>query len=241
MTAGNQMIIGKNVVIHASATAAKLGEVNIFFGPVLPSTKTLTATTSITNGQVTDTGGGQLFVGTNLVQLNTPTNFLNAFGRNIILDTGTLPTGSILFFGGDTVTADPPPGAAGATAPAIVAMPPAMVVPMMNTFAAAASSTAANAFATTMTSQVANTLATTMTSPVANTLCGGNPHHPQVTLRHNNSMHKLAPLQHLESENAISSCIKHRDISGNDCKCRTWYHRRYGARQRYFGVGNFQR
>src|SRR5262249_16147830 len=57
---------------------------------------------------ITSTGGGQVFYGSNGIIANGPANSLNALGRNVVFSTGTLPATAITLNGNVTITADPP-------------------------------------------------------------------------------------------------------------------------------------
>ncbi len=108
-TVAGTIMVGGDADLHASATAAGLGQVTIVVGAI-PNTKQLTAVTSIANGLITTSGGGQVFVGTNAVNL-AGSDYLNAFGRNIILDSGVV-AGAVSIGLSAILTADPPPGSA---------------------------------------------------------------------------------------------------------------------------------
>ena len=105
-TTNGSISIGANSTIHASATAAGVGNVNIVIGAI-PSNPVVGTTPS--NVTVNDTSGGVTYFGTNGITASAPTNTLNGSGRNIIFSTGSLSASAIHLGGSVTITADPPP------------------------------------------------------------------------------------------------------------------------------------
>lgn len=69
------------------------------------------------NVQVSESGGGQVYFGTNGITANGSTNYLTAKGRNIQFSTGTGPGTLITLAGGVDIMADPPDPIAPITNP----------------------------------------------------------------------------------------------------------------------------
>ena len=104
-TSNGSIAIGVNSKIHASATAAGIGNVYVIIGAKPGSPVIGTAPANVT---VNNTGGGVTYFGTHSITAVAPSNVLNASGRNIVFNTGSLP-GTAIFLGGSiTITADPP-------------------------------------------------------------------------------------------------------------------------------------
>jgi hypothetical protein len=104
-TSTGSIAIGAGATVHASATAASLGVVDIYLG---------TAASPLTPGPtpnhvvVTTEPGGQVYFGTKGITTSAPNNLLNANGRNIVFSTSSAPATKINLGGSVTITADPP-------------------------------------------------------------------------------------------------------------------------------------
>ena len=108
LTTGS-ITLGSGLNIHASGTAKGIGQVSIVIGNV-PTTGLVPGTTPGPVSPVVSTSGGAgVFYGTTASSSITSNgaNTLNAFGRNVVFNTGTLPAAAISLNGG-TITADPP-------------------------------------------------------------------------------------------------------------------------------------
>ena len=85
-TSAGSIVIGANSTIHASATAAGVGNVYIVIGAVPSNPVVGTAPANVT---VNNTGGGITYFGSNSITASAPNNTLNASGRNIVFNTGS--------------------------------------------------------------------------------------------------------------------------------------------------------
>jgi len=109
---GGSIEVGTGAILHAASTRSGVGQVQIFLG----STPAQMAGPIPPNVSINTSGGANVFFGANGITAQSPTNTLNAFGRNIVFDTAGLPASAIRLDGEVQVTADPPLTAAGTIA-----------------------------------------------------------------------------------------------------------------------------
>ena len=104
-TTTGSISIGSGATIHAIATAAGVGVVNIVVGSTPPP---LVQGPTPLNVIVTTEPGGQVYFGTKGITATAPNNQVNANGRNVVFSTGGASATKINLGGGVTITADPP-------------------------------------------------------------------------------------------------------------------------------------
>ncbi|MBU6453259.1 MAG: hypothetical protein KGS72_15865 [Cyanobacteria bacterium REEB67] len=120
-TTSGKISLGTGVTMHASGTAAGIGQVSMVIG-ALPTSKQLvaggppigTAPIYITSGGATITFASTALPRGTIISAGAG-NILNAAGRNVVFSGGKASGTTITLAGNDTIIADPPVGASSST------------------------------------------------------------------------------------------------------------------------------